>query len=402
MIINIEFLGEEPMENVITCMHHKMDKVIFFGYQDVILAHKTRTDYFLKKYCGVQEVIYQDLPENDLQTVLERMRQAIEYERSQGNKIYFDITGGESLILVAFGILSKEYDTSIHQYDIAEDKIMEFALGTSSYLSKEVPVQNVEWNLERFIELHGGIINNDRHKAVKDLNDSEFAQDVNILWEIAGKYEKYWNQFSGFMREHLKPDESLQVRQDVKKIEKALRNSTSKLKTVEILNEILDDLGEVGILQNLKYQNDRYEFRIKNQMIKDCLWESGSILELHVYQNEKNHCDDCRVGVHLDWDGVIMPLGEVDVVNEIDVLSLSGNIPTFISCKNGKMGSHQILHAFYELETVTRRFGGKYARMILATTHPLGNVYQERAKEMKIEIHTVSDIRKGIILQPGT
>ena len=91
MITNIEFLGEEPIENVITCMHYKMDKVIFFGYQDVIQVQKTRTAHFLGTYCGVQEVVYQALPENALQTVLEEMRRTIEYELSQGNKIYFDI-----------------------------------------------------------------------------------------------------------------------------------------------------------------------------------------------------------------------------------------------------------------------------------------------------------------------
>ena len=389
MITNIEFLGEEPIENVITCMHYKMDKVIFFGYQDVIQVQKTRTDHFLGTYCGVQEVVYQALPENALQTVLEEMRKIIEYELSQGNKIYFDITGGESLILVAFGILSKEYDTPIHQYDIVEDKMTEFSVGTASYLSMDVPAQKVEWNLDRYIELHGGIINYDKHKALKDLEDPEFAQDVAVIWKISRKYGDYWNAFSELLRAHLIPDAALQVRQDVGTILKALEHSTGNLKTVRVLNNIIDDLAEAGLLLDMEHQDGRYRFRFKNQMIKDCLWESGSILELHIFREARMQCDDCRIGVYLDWDGIIMPQGEAEVVNEIDILSLSGNVATFLSCKSGNMKSHQILHAFYELETITRRFGGKYARKVLVTAKPLGKSYQERAKEMKIEIQTV-------------
>ena len=50
MYVNIEFLDVEPIENVITCMHHKMDKVIFFGYKETIEECKKRTENFMKNY----------------------------------------------------------------------------------------------------------------------------------------------------------------------------------------------------------------------------------------------------------------------------------------------------------------------------------------------------------------
>ena len=76
----------------------------------------------------------------------------------------------------------------------------------------------------------------------------------------------------------------------------------------------------------------------------------------------------------------------IDVLNEIDVLSLKGNIPVFISCKTGKMGPSKALHALYELETVANRIGGKYARKVLVTSRPLADVYLKRAQEMGIEV----------------
>ena len=118
----------------------------------------------------------------------------------------------------------------------------------------------------------------------------------------------------------------------------------------------------------------------------DYLWEGGSVLELHTYQLERKDADDCRVGVHLDWDGVVHEMLGEDVINEVDVLTLKGNIPTFISCKSGKMTPQQSLHALYELDAVTKRFGGKYAKKVLVTANDLGAIYLERAKEMGIEV----------------
>ena len=36
MVVNYEFLGDEPIENLITCMNFKIDKAVFFGYNDSI------------------------------------------------------------------------------------------------------------------------------------------------------------------------------------------------------------------------------------------------------------------------------------------------------------------------------------------------------------------------------
>ena len=39
---NVEVLGGEPIENLITCMKFKVDKVVFFGYHKVIEEQKVR------------------------------------------------------------------------------------------------------------------------------------------------------------------------------------------------------------------------------------------------------------------------------------------------------------------------------------------------------------------------
>ena len=100
----------------------------------------------------------------------------------------------------------------------------------------------------------------------------------------------------------------------------------------------------------------------------------------------KRESDYCEAGVHIDWDG---KRSERDVLNEIDVIAIKGNVPIFISCKNGRLGKTQSLHALYELDTVTSRFGGKYAKMIMIAPQGL---YSEtdflRAEEMGIEVRS--------------
>ena len=56
MYVNIEFLDEEPLENVITSLHYHMDKTIFIGFHDDVEAYKKRTRFFSGKYCHVKEI----------------------------------------------------------------------------------------------------------------------------------------------------------------------------------------------------------------------------------------------------------------------------------------------------------------------------------------------------------
>ncbi|MBO4288785.1 MAG: DUF1887 family protein [Lachnospiraceae bacterium] len=386
MVVNYEFLGSEPIENVITCLHFKIDKVVFFGYHEEIREQKNKTENFLRQYCGVREVIFQPLYPNDLQAILRTMRSAIERELDSGAKLFFDITGGESLILVAFGILSKQYDTSMHIYDVPKNQLIELDDGAGSRISRDAEAQHVELDLDKYVEMHGGKINYLLQKSLKEISDEEFDRDVAGIWEVASRFSDQWNPFSDFLRAHMVPDEDLQVNRKATTILHALSESKGKLTTPAKLNQILDALAEKGVILDLKHEDGEYRLRFKNQYIKECLWDGGSILEWHVFQEERRTSGDCRIGVHLDWDGIVHSQAGVDVLNEIDVLSLTGCVPTFISCKSGEMASRQTLHALYELDTVAKRFGGKYAKKVLVTTKGLSDVYLERAAEMGIEV----------------
>lgn len=387
MHVNIEFLGNDSMENVITSLNYEIDKTIFFGYKEVIEQQEKKTERFLKKYCGVNTVEFIEVPHTDLDKVTSSIREYVNREVNAGNKVYFDITGGESLILVAFGMLSKELNAPMHMYDIEKDILIEYDKGNGNSISANAPSRKIKLDLNTYIEMQGGIINQQLHKDIKNENSTEFHQMVEKIWNVSKTHSDYWNSFSDFIRQNFIPDENMSVLINAQSVVAQLHSNKNNLKTPAKLNQILDDLDRIGAIQNLQHFNGRYAFKYRSEKIKAVLWDGGSILEFHTYFREKQTADDCMMGVHIDWDGEIHNAPGEDVLNEVDVLELNGNIPTFISCKNGRLGATQTLHALYELETIADRFGGKYARKMLVTAKPIGDVYRERAKEMGIEIH---------------
>lgn len=386
MVVNFEFLGSEPIENVITCLHFKVDKVVFFGYYDVIEQQKEKVERFLKTHCNVQKVVFHPVSEDDMISILRTMRKEVSFEQGQGNELYFDITGGESMVLVAFGMLSREFKASMHLYDVKKDKLIEMDEFPVRQISESVEKQEIHLTLDMLVEMYGGKINHFMKKDIKSGENAEFEADVAKIWEVAKANIDNWNYFSDFLRSKMVPDEDLQVSRKKESLEKALAAAPGKMKTLKDLNAFVEPLAAKGILKDFKNTKDKYSFRFKNEAIKDCLWEGGSVLELHTYQQEKKISDDCRVGVHLDWDGKIHYEPGVDVLNEIDVLTLKGNVPTFMSCKSGRMDSKQVLHALYELDTIAKRFGGDYAKKVLVTTRSFSEVYMERAAEMEVEV----------------
>lgn len=390
MIINYEFLGDEPIENVITCMNYKVDRVVFFGYDETIRRQKETTKKFLCNYCGVTEVSFLSLATGNMKSVLEVMRKEIQKESERGNQIFFDITGGESMILVAFGMLAKEFHTPMHMYKVEKNELIDLNCEVEESISMCAPKQDRKYDLSHYICMRGGSITN------RDQTRIQCEEDVYAMWEVAGQYWFFWNAFCVFIEKNMVPGEDLVVTAETAKIEQALQESASVLKQKKKLNQILSALASKGIIRNYECTGGRYYFQFKSSEVKNWLWKSGTILELYVYLQEKKISDDCCVSTNLDWDGVVHMQSGVDVHNEIDVLTQKGNILTFISCKSGRLGRNQAMHAMYELETVAERFGGKYIRKVLAITCPLSQTNANRAAEMGIEI---MELQRGNLYQ---
>lgn len=377
MKVNVEFLDTDPIENVITCLNFKMDKVIYFGYPEVIERYRDMTESFLKERCGVSEVCFYAVSQTDLDDVETTIEAAIRLERGAGNEIFVDVTGGASLVLVAFGVFAASMEIPMHAYDIAAGTFIALDRHASYNIEDRCQRQDVPLDLDGYIALYGGQVNYRLHKGLKSVATEAQAEEIRTMWDVMVRHAKVWNRFSNYLK-NSEQGEFLSV-------EKTLEVKAPKFARVHGIElqdfyDILDDCEKSGLLYDVHHDGDCYGYAYKNAMIRDSFWDAGSVLELHTYLVARAYGSDCRIGLHLDWDGVIHNQPDEDTTNEIDVLLLYGYTPVFISCKNGNVKKDSL----YELETVANRFGGKYAKKVMVSTQDLSPSDYMRAKEMGI------------------
>lgn len=384
MNVNFEFFDKEPIENLITCLNYKMDKVIFFGHSDLMNRERIEnTRNSLKSICGITDVKFVEMSKSNLYRVIEVLEKEIQTEKNRGSNCFFDLTGGEGLILVAMGILSTRFQTPMHQYDVWKNELNTFNNREFPGIEELAEPRKIQLTLDDVIAMWGGSINYRQQKVVKSqMDDPVFVEDFQKLWSVAVKDSRRWNGLSGVFKKLLnKEDEDLNVIVSRKELIRAVQQSSGiTYKQTELM---IMELGKVGILENVWSSQEAIGYKYKNAVLKECLLDAGCALELHAYYEkaQDERYTDCRVGVHIDWDGDTTG-PELDVENEIDVLALEGYIPVFASCKNGKVNQM----ALYELETVARRFGGRYVRREMIAGQRMTEGYEARAEEMGIQV----------------
>ncbi len=384
MNVNIEFFDSEPLENLITCLNFKMDKVIFFGHSDTMTDSRVQdTRRALKNICDITDVEFITVSQKSLYKVLELLEKEITAEMKAGNKCFFDLSGGEDLVLVAMGMLATQYKVPLHKFALPENELYLLTKWDQvPRIDEVVERRELKLTLDDIIGLHGGVINYRQQKDVKNnLDDKAFMESVKVMWEIANDSQKKWNGLSSVFKECTKyEDENDKVSVSVKAMKQALKKIPDIISVKELTN-YLNRLGNQGILKKVEIDEEFIRFSYSSPMMRDCLLDAGCLLELHTYYErvESGRYSDCRVGVHIDWDGEIDGR-EIDVENEIDVMLLEGVVPVFISCKNGRVNQM----ALYELDAVANRFGGKYVRKELSATQEITPGYLKRAEEMGI------------------
>ena len=381
MIVNVEFFDDNPIENVITSLNYKIDKTIFFGYETVEPEKRRPVEKFLQDVCGVKEVYFCTVSNTDLESDIERISSRVNRELEAGNHVYFDLTSGESLPLVAFGILSRQFQAPMHVYDIKKNKIREYGYENKKALTETAVHHPIQLNLDELISLYGGRINHRMQKDFKKSWSGEDKRDVEKMWKLSREFKNKWLHYSSLLRK-FPPDDRLAVKALEDEIINILKSHRSMGRQGHF-NQFLDRCQALGFMKSVIHDHGEYAFVYKNENIKNYFWDGGSILEMYGFLLESDtEPSDCRVGVHIDWDGVFHREWGIDVLNEIDIMSIHNNLPTFISCKMGSVDQM----ALYELETVASRFGGKYARKVLMVAKEVAGGHMQRAQEMDIEI----------------
>lgn len=374
----IEIFDKTPVENIITTLAFKPDRVVFVGsdqrkiYREIELYKTVLAGRGIKSEMSVRAV-----PKNNLDGIVRGLYDIV----SDPDEDYVvDFSGGDESSLVAIGMIlgdPKLKAKRIYAFRInaisrhgvlfeavygedgerrIERETYDFSSGTQVYLTAE---EN--------ITIHGGRVFG---RGIRISRGDEVCRDIDVMWEMCRKNPVEWNaEINTFSAEtasysegglYLIPRDSIGGGRD------------------RVKSEIWETSVKEGlvIIDEEKSTTSAVVFKYKNKIVEECLSKSGSVLEYYTYKTaleaEKDGeplFDDAEIGIIIGWDND--PSG---TRNEIDVMLMRGMLPVFISCKNGDIKSDEL----YKLETVAKQFGGDYSEKALVSSaffDPTSRVY---------------------------
>lgn len=369
--VMVEFYSNEPLENVMAMLKYKPKKIIFLGHKDNMVTKKINNiKRFRDSRCPGMELEFREIPKDNLDEAIEMITDIIrEYPG-----IRFELTGGSELILIALGCVAARMNISklrIDPFTGKEIDIKGSQITTSDY--------KFAIDIADEIVLHGGVLTPYTGSFSEWKFTPEFRADIRTMWDLCKKYKSNWNRHCACIEDLMKgsakkPDGFIELHKN------PLGDSI----------QFIRDFLELGLIKDYSEIGKRITFRFKNNMIKKVVSKVGNLLELHVYEvatREPYYFQDAIIGANIDWDGEPHDIEHpgYDTMNEIDVILMKSVCPIFISCKSGKAGGL----ALHELETVSRKFGGKYAHKALVLAKACDDTtstkyFLQRAKDMHI------------------
>lgn len=388
MFVDIELFSDNPVDNVISSLKFKFDKVIFLSSPDETIEKVSRETIsrFLKSdRVGVSEVNFINIIDADYEEIKERLAKIIFEETALGNQCYMDLTGGDEVVLAAVGSVATEKDIPIHEIAVDEDEI-HILSHDDEY--ENLPRRDIYMNIEEYLNLHEAVIDWGRHKIQNEqvLSD-EHKEKVDKIFKLSTILGRKWNKISiGLANMCSGKYGCMEFSTQI--LNRAAK--TAGIKTGAFVKE-LEKMYRKGYLKKFYHSYSIVKLEFFDEEERALFCDPGAVLEHYACckVSEDPEINDCMIGCFMNWEGEGDPNHidryNDDVINEVDVVYMKKNIPTFISCKNKYVSSNSTL---YELETVANRFGGESVRKVLFAKDGVSAALQNRADEMGIKVIT--------------
>lgn len=386
----IECFERTPIENMISCLAVKPEKVIFIGRSAKMPQELELYRRFLQHKKLLTKIEYRVIQSSDLEAIVDVLVRIAETEK----ECSFDLTGGDDLLLVAVGMVYERYRHQIpirlHRFDLHTGKMLDCD-GDGKISFSGIP----QLSIRDHIALYNGAV------VSSGISGSsitpELKTTVNALWNMSKNDAVHWNKMIGAL---LQLEKYRSYHPDPLCIQLDLSLSAQQIRRFQeqkaLALSFLKILEAVDMISELSVTPFAMQYTYKNTSVKYCLAKSGNILELKVLteaaavtQNGLPVYHDCINGVYIEWDKPLpsQPDSPFETKNEIDAILMHHLTPVFISCKNGAVEEEEL----YKLNTVAMRFGGVNAKKVLIVTHMEDNdndlslqYFRQRAKDMGI------------------
>lgn len=385
----IEFFDKTPVENILSSLALKPDKVVFVTPESRKAIRAVPLYQKILNGRGIHlEMRVKSIAKNDLEAIVAALYDIIS---DPSDDYVIDISGGDEGALVALGIILGSTDLRVSAFRMnavsrrgvwfeikpksenANDGRRAISRTVIDYSGHSQVCLTVQEN----ILLHGGRIYGESCTFRKG---DPVCRDIDELWKICRRDCSGWNakinRFSG----------SVSLYADGKDLYSVANDDIGRKGGVD--RDLWKSFVDGGYIKiDEKYTGRGVTvFRYKSKPIQDCLTKAGSLFEYYTYKTalkcERNGepvYDSATTGIILGWNE------DIDTTrNEIDVMLMAGMVPVFVSCKNGDVGTDEL----YKLNTVAKKFGSGYARCALAATaffDPQDRAYSGEAASANIK-----------------
>jgi hypothetical protein len=386
-MILLECFDRESVENIAACLRLKPEKVIFLGDGEQMEGPLKRYRRFFAARGLEIQVTACHVRMEDIHDIMATLR----YVLRSGEDYVIDITGGDEQLVLAVGMVMGQ----MPEADRRRVQIQKLLFGLEQGMDADgdgrmAALSREALSVEEIIALHGGIVHPDTEQPGKQYSPG----DVEPLWNAMCADRKEWNKAVMALNEfesRCDSDRDIELRLEV------LRERISRFEEKERrLRWLLEKLSRCGVIDD-RSSGEVIRYSYRDPLLRTCAQKAGNVLEIKTLlearamkDGQGPYFDDCVMGVNIDWDGIVFnPAQRVpETRNEIDVLVTRGMRSLFISCKNGEIGEEEL----YKLNTVARRFGGKYARKMLIATEldrkgqGANQAFLQRAEDMGIHV----------------
>lgn len=383
----IEIFDRFAPKNMALCLHLRPEKLILVGDQEQI-------DLFLPRCRELLAARSMQTKVTCCHVNLDKVEQTVgklETILREENECAVDIAGGDERIVLAVGAALAALEgrqrkkVTVRKVDL-ETGTVKTLWGdreTSEPLSVKMTVRDM-------VKLQGGTL----HPTTTQPAANCEPADLDGLWDLMRRNPRGWNRSITYLREfESRTEPNDQIYLSLRMLRGSIKNFDEKLTQVR---GILADLRECGAIRDHS-RGDSLRYSYTSPLVRACTLGPGNILEnkalleaRSLRLDGKPYFQDCQMGVHIDWDGVVYGTPRIpETRNEVDLVLMRGMTPLFVSCKNGDIEEEEI----YKLHTVATRFGGPHARKMLIAT-AIGNGLPEdrplrkRAEDMAITLVT--------------
>ena len=370
----IELYDERPMENVLSGLMFRPERVVYISRKLSDREKSAMKDYFAHRGLS-PELVFLTADPYSSQDVYNVLRSAVE----KYPDCALDISGGTDNALFAAGRISAERDLAVFTYSRRQNRF--YSINKAPYAQKLDC--DLSFMVEDFFLMAGGSM---RQGRVDNSVLEKYLPYADGFFDIYMRFSREWGSIvTYFQRASQQPKEqpiSLEVRSDY-----TVKGDHGR--RINANERALREFEKLGFIKELSVESGKsVSFSFMDSQVRTWLRDVGSVLELYTYKLcvDQAVFNDVRTSVVVDWESNVR---RDSVTNEIDVMTVRGTTPMFISCKTCEVDTQ----ALNELAILRDRFGGQGAKAAIITTKHSAAVTRNRAAELGITVIDQDDLR---------